>query len=278
MDPKKYFATARDVAEFLKEKVAIRPRLAVVLSGGLDAFVKGLSDTATLSFGEIPHFPPVQVEGHAGKIVFGRCAGVPLVALAGRYHYYEGHSPQEIVFPYFVFEKLGAKILITTNAVGGINRTFKPGDIMMVDDHINMMGVNPLIGLATQKKTDQFTSMVNAYDEDLKRLAMRAAKKAGVKLRRGVYVATSGPSYETKAEIKAFRKLGADAVGMSTVPEVIAANFLGLKVLSLSCIANPAADLHKGIMNHSEVLDSMASLAPRVVKLLRAVVEDIARL
>lgn len=276
MGSKEYFTVVSETAGFLKEKVKVRPKIIVILSGGLNAFVDDLSEKVTFFFGEIPHFPPVQVEGHAGKIVFGRYAGVPLVALAGRYHYYEGHSPQEIVFPYFVFEKLGARVLITTNAVGGINRTFKPGDIMMVDDHINMMGVNPLIGLATQKKTDQFTSMVNAYDEDLKRLAMRAAKKAGVELKRGVYVATSGPSYETKAEIKAFRKLGADAVGMSTVPEVIAANFLGLKVLSLSCIANPAADLHKGTMTHSEVLDSMASLAPRVVKLLRAVVEDIA--
>lgn len=276
MEPKKYFAAVDEAAGFLKEKIKVKPKIIVVLSGGLTAFADDLSEKTTFSFGRVPNFPPVQVEGHAGKIVFGRYAGVPLVVLAGRYHYYEGHPPQAIVFPHFVFAELGAKTLITTNAVGGINRAFKSGDVMMVDDHINMMGVNPLIGLAMKRKTDQFTSMVNAYDEGLKTIALCAAKKAGVRLKRGVYAATSGPSYETKAEIKALRKLGADAVGMSTVPEVIAANFLGLKVLSFSCIANKAADLHKGTMTHTEVLESMALLAPKMVKLLKTVVEEIA--
>lgn len=275
MDIKNYFVCVDEVADWLKEKIRIRPRITIVLSGGLEAFLKGLSEVTSIPFGDIPHFPPVRVEGHSGRVVFGRYADVPVVVMAGRYHCYEGHSPQAIVFPHFVFAKLGSKMLITTNAVGGVKRQFKPGDIMLVKDHINMMGVNPLIGLAVQRKTNQFTSMTNAYDEKLRAAAIRAAKKIGVKLRKGVYLASMGPSYETKAEIRAFRRMGADAVGMSTVPEVIAANFLGMSVLSFSCIANAAADLHRGKMSHTEVLDAMANLAPRMVRLLKATIEEI---
>ncbi|HPM41293.1 MAG TPA: purine-nucleoside phosphorylase, partial [bacterium] len=172
---------------------------------------------------------------------------------------------------------LGVGELVTTNAVGGVNASFAPGDIMLVEDHINMMGVNPLVGLAIQRKTDQFTGLTNAYDSKLREIAKSVAANLKIDLKKGVYLATSGPSYETKAEVRAFRQMGADAVGMSTVPEIIAANFLGLRCLTFSCIANPAADLHPGGMNHAEVLAAMNAMAPKMVALLRGVVKEIGR-
>ena len=275
MDLQSYFSHVDEAVAWLKARTSITPRIITILSGGLDAFADGLEDVCIVSSADIPHFPQAKAEGHSGKLVFGRHSGVGVVALVGRYHYYEGHPPQAVVFPYFALAGMGAKVLITTNAVGGVNPSLKPGDIMMVTDHINMMGINPLIGLAVQRRTDQFTSMTDAYDSGLRDLAQRVAKQLGMELKQGVYLATSGPSYETKAEIKAFRGMGADAVGMSTVPEVIAANFLGLRVLTFSCIANPAADLHEGEMTHDEVLAAMSALAPKMVELLKAVVEEI---
>lgn len=277
MDFSNYFQQVDEAAGWLAGKVKVRPRVAVVLSGGLGAFAEELSCREEVSAAEVPHFPRARAEGHAGKLVFGEHAGVPLVAMAGRFHYYEGHAPQSVVFPYFVLSKLGVGFLVTTNAVGGVNAGFSPGDIMLVEDHINMMGINPLIGIAIQRKSDQFTGLTDAYDSSLRRLAEDVAGKQGLPLKRGVYLATSGPSYETKAEIRAFRQMGADAVGMSTVPEIIAANFLGMRCLTFSCIANPAADLHSGTMNHAEVLAAMNAMAPKMVSLLRGVVEEIGR-
>ena len=272
MDIKAYYREVDEAADFLKQKVSIKPSIMVVLSGGLDDFVNGIEDSTIVSSSDVPNFPVSRAEGHSGKIIFGKLKGVPIVVLKGRYHYYEGHAPQTVVFPYFVMEKLGVKALITTNAVGGINKKFKAGDIMLVEDHINMMGINPLIGIALARSSNQFTNMTNAYDEGLREIATLAAKKLGIDIRKGVYLATSGPSYETKAEIKAYRQMGADAVGMSTVPSVLAANFLGMKVLTLSCIANLAADIHGGVMTHDEVLQTMNTLAPKVVNLLKELV------
>jgi len=277
MDYDTFFPKVDEAAAFLKQKTKIGPRVLVVLTGGLDEFVNGLEETTVLSCADIPNFPKTRVEGHAGKIIFGKWKGVPLAAMQGRYHYYEGHTPQAVVFPYFVFEKLGVKAVVTTNAVGGINSSFRPGDIMVVTDHINMMGTNPLIGIAIQRKTDQFTGMTNVYDTGLRELAFEAAKKEGLNLKTGTYMGVPGPSYETKAEIKMFRQLGADAIGMSTVFEVIACNFLKMKVLTFNCIANPAADLHKGEIHHEEVLRAMSKMEPKLVKLLRAVTEGIGK-
>ena len=278
MDPQSYFKHVDEAVAWLKKHTKKHtPQVITVLSGGLDSFADGLEDACIVSSADIPHFPRAKAEGHSGKLVFGRHGGVEVVALVGRYHYYEGHSPQAVVFPYFVLAGMGAGVLITTNAVGGVNPSLKPGDVMMVTDHINMMGINPLVGLAVQRGTDQFTSMTGAYDSGLRDLALRVAGRLGIELKQGVYLATSGPSYETKAEIGAFRKMGADAVGMSTIPEVIAANFLGLRVLTFSCIANPAADLHEGKMTHDEVLAAMNALAPKVVGLLQGIVEELGR-
>lgn len=275
MDLRTYFPDVDEAADWIRRKAPVAPHVAVVLSGGLGAFAEGLEGKHEIVAADVPHFPRSRAEGHAGKLVFGTCAGVPCVALAGRVHCYEGHAPQAVVFPTFVLAKLGVKALVTTNAVGGVNAGFKPGDIMMVEDHINMMGVNPLIGLAIQRATDQFTSLTDAYDAKLRKIAERVAAAQKLALRRGVYLATSGPSYETKAEVRAFRQMGADAVGMSTVPEIIAANFMGMRCLTFSCIANPAADLHIGTMTHAEVLAAMNAMAPKMVALLRGVVEAI---
>lgn len=277
MDLSSYFPNVDEAAGWLKKRVSAMPAMTVVLSGGLGEFIAGLKGKTEISSANIPHFSTARAEGHSGKIIFGEFKGVNLAVLVGRYHYYEGHSPQAVVFPHFVLAKLGSKILLNTNAVGGINKSYRPGDIMMIADHINFMGINPLIGVAIQRKTDQFPGLTNAYDSELRKLAKKTAKRLGLDIKEGVYVATCGPSYETKAEIAAFRVLGADAVGMSTVPEAIAANFLGMRVLAFSGIANPAADLHKGDMCHDEVLEAMNGLSPKMVRLLQGVIEDIGR-
>lgn len=275
MDTETFFNKVDSAAEWLEKRIKTAPKIAVVLSGGLQGFADGIEGAVQISSSEIPHFPTASAEGHLGRLIFGTLKGVPLVAFAGRYHFYEGHSPRAIVFPYFVMGKLGVKTLITTNAVGGINKSFKTGDIMMITDHINMMGFNPLVGLATQRKTDQFTDMTNAYDNGLRDVARKSAGRLKIDLKEGVYIAQSGPSYDTKAEVAAFRKLGVDAVGMSTIPEVIAANFLGIRVLSFSCIANPAADLHKGKMTHAEVLAEMNKAAPKIISLINEVIPQV---
>lgn len=277
MDLNKYYDCVDEAADCIKKKIKVKPRIAVILSAGLGLFTDDFSDVVKISSGEIPHYPLSKAEGHAGQLYFGHHSKASLAALAGRFHYYEGHPPQSVVFPYFVLARLGVKVLITTNAVGGINKAFKPGDIVVINDHINMMGINPLFGIATQRKKDQFTNMTNAYDVSLRKIAQDAADELDIELKSGVLVACMGPSYETKAEIRMFRQAGADVVGMSTVPEIIAANFLGMRCLAFSCIANCAADLHEGEMSHAEVLATMNALAPKMVTLLTGVVKKIGK-
>lgn len=271
--PTKYFDRVNEAKKYLEGKIMIKPRIMLVLSGGIQEFVEKIEEPITVCAADIPHFPRATAEGHSGKMIFGRINGTPLVAFQGRFHYYEGHKMEDVIFPTFVMNSLGAKTLVVTNATGGINGSFKPGDIMLINDHINFMGVNPLIGIATQRDVDQFTDMTNAYTAKLQVLARDAARDSGVELKEGVYVATSGPSYETKSEVKMLRMLGADAVGMSVIPEVTTANFLKMETLGFSCIANQAADLHPGGMNHHEVLAAMKAMEGKLVKLLLAVVE-----
>jgi purine-nucleoside phosphorylase len=275
MQKENFFERVDEAAQWIAERTDVKPKIAVVLSAGLQGLTEGIVNPRNFMSSDIPHFPATRVEGHKGALSFGAIEGVPLAAMSGRFHFYEGHEPHDVVFPFFVLAQMGVKYLITTNAVGGVNRKFRPGELMLVSDHINMMGINPLVGISVQRPTNQFTSLVNAYDEDLRCMAREVAKKVGLTLHEGVYLATSGPSYETKAEIAAFRKLGADAVGMSTVPEVIAANFLNMKVLSLSCIANPAADLHEGEMAHAAILEAMNALAPKAVAMLEGIIKGL---
>ncbi|OGQ44588.1 MAG: hypothetical protein A3H42_04095, partial [Deltaproteobacteria bacterium RIFCSPLOWO2_02_FULL_46_8] len=239
--------------------------------GGLSSFVENLKDPKSLKSVNIPHFPKPKAEGHAGEVIFGNWNSLPVAVLKGRSHFYEGLTPQEVVYPYFVLNELGAKLLVTTNAVGGIRSDLEAGDIMVVEDQINMMGTSPLIGLSVQRSENQFLSMQKAFDPELIALTESVAKKQKIKLKRGVFLGTTGPNYETPAEIKAFRNLGADSIGMSTVFEVIAARFLKLRVLALNIITNPSADRHMGEMKHSEVLSAMQKAEAKVLKLLEGI-------
>lgn len=275
MNIQAYFEHVAAAAKFLRGKTKSAPKAVVVLSGGMEGFVAAMTDTVEVSAKDVPHFSTTRVEGHAGKLTFGEYAGVPLVAMQGRYHYYEGHTPQDVVFPYFVMNALGATHAITTNAVGGITETLNVGDILVVTDHINMMGTNPLIGLAMSRTTNQFTSMQDAYSKELRELAHNVANTEGIALKDGIYLGTPGPSYETPAEIRMFRKMGADSVGMSTVFETIACNFLGMKVLTLNCISNVSADRFVGVMDHDHVIRAMKDMQPKVVKLLQGVVNQL---
>src|SRR3989338_4342323 len=270
-----YFPHVREASEWFKKRIKITPRVVVVLSGGLDPFIEGLSEKTTFVAGDIPHFPVSRVEGHAGKLHIGTYQGVPLIAMQGRQHYYEGYTPQQIVFPYFVFNQLGATFLITTNAVGGINFALEAGDIMMVTDHLNLMEDNPLRGIAIQRQFDQFTSMIDAYDPALRELAQKIAMKEKMTLKEGIFAGVSGPNYETPAEIRMLRALGADAVGMSTVFEVIAARFLAMRVLTFNAIANPAADRHECPMSHTNILQAMEAMSPKLVRLLQEIVASL---
>lgn len=268
---KNYFNHVAESAEFLKKNISQPPEIILVLSGGLSSFVGDLKDPKSLKSVDIPHFPKPKAEGHSGEVIFGNWNSLPIAVLKGRSHFYEGLTPQEVVYPYFVLNQLGAKFLVTTNAVGGIRNDLDAGDIMVVEDQINMMGTNPLIGLSVQRSQNQFPSMQKAFDPELIALTSLVAKKQKIKLKKGVFLGTTGPNYETPAEIKAFRNLGADSIGMSTVFEVIAARFLNIRVLALNIITNPSADRHTGEMKHSEVLSAMQKAEAKVLKLLEGI-------
>ncbi len=262
----------REAADAVLSRTALRPRIGVVLGSGLGAFAAALEQAATVPFGEIPHFPTSTVEGHGGALVVGLCAGVPVVVSKGRVHLYEGYSLQDVVFPVRVLGQLGVDTLLVTNAAGAINPLYEPGDLMIIEDHLNLLG-NPLVGPNEAALGPRFPDMSGAYDRALSDLAETACRAVGVRAHRGVYVAMSGPSYETPAEIRMTRVLGADAVGMSTVPEVIAGRHMGMRVVGLSCLTNRAAGVSDGILDHREVL----ATAERVQSALLAVLTRIVR-
>lgn len=245
-----------------------RPPLAIVLGSGFQRVLRELEDGRRIPYSRLPGFPPTGVSGHAGELWEGRLGGTPVLVLSGRAHFYEGHSMGQVTFAVRALAAFGVRDLLLTNAAGGINPRFRPGALMLLCDHINFMGTNPLRGPATPGRP-QFVDLTRAYDPELGALLERAGRRCGVRLRRGVYLAVCGPSYETPAEIRAFRRLGADAVGMSTVPEVIVARQCGLRVAALSCITNPAAGLSRHPLSHEEVLETgrrVQSLAARLLK------------
>lgn len=259
-----YFNQVAESATYLSERVGKEPKLLIVLTAGIKGPLDQLEDRIEINSSEIPHFPIARAQGHDGKLIFGKLDGVEIVLMKGRYHFYEGLTAQEVVFPYFVLNKLGVKSVITMNAVGGIRKDLDVGDIMIVKDHINLLGDNPLKGIAIQRSHDQFTDMTSAYDREYQDIARDLASKDQTDLKEGVYLAVSGPNYETKAEIGMMRALGADFVGMSTVFEVIASKFLGMRVLAFSLITNPAADRHQGGMSHHEVLEALDRMSLKV--------------
>ncbi|MEI6082801.1 MAG: purine-nucleoside phosphorylase [Verrucomicrobiota bacterium] len=246
--------------EFLESKLTgFKPEVALIVGSGLGGVTAALTKPVTIPYTDIPGFPQPRVAGHAGKLLAGELGGKRLLIFSGRFHHYEGRPVSELVAPVKVAAALGAKTLIVTNAAGGINPTFNPGDLMIIDDHINLMGINPLIGEPT------FIDMTQAYSL---RLREKLATAGGPSIRRGVYLATAGPSYETPAEIRAFGRLGADAVGMSTVPEVIMARYQNIEVAGLSCITNLAAGISGKKLSHAEVLEVGQASQAKLAKLL----------
>lgn len=241
--------------EYLQAKGFGRPKLALILGSGLGTLANELEDSVVAPYDEIPGFASSTVAGHAGRLVYGSLDGVPVVAMQGRFHLYEGHSQRQIVFPVWTFAALGAETLVVTNAAGGLNPQFAIGDLMLITDHINYTGHNPLVGPNPDRFGPRFPDMSRAYTPELQDICRETAIQLNITLQQGVYLAVSGPSYETPGEIKSFRCLGADAVGMSTVPEVIAATHAGLEVLGISCITNMAAGLGAARLDHSEVIE-----------------------
>ena len=249
------------------------PKVGIVLGSGLGDFAETLTETKVIPYSKIPHFATSSVEGHKGNLVFGKVEGVPLICQQGRFHYYEGHSLEQVVFPVRLMAHLGVKLVIVTNAAGAVNASLQPGDLMVIRDHINFLGTNPLIGPHEEKLGPRFPDMSEAYPEKLRRLAKEVAKEQGISLREGVYLATTGPSYETPAEIRMFRLLGADAVGMSTVPEVIALRQRGIPVLGISCITNMAAGILPTPLSHKEVMET----GKKVQKVFQALILGVLR-
>lgn len=245
----------------------LRPQLALVLGSGFGPVLQKLTEANRISYSQLPGFPKPGVAGHAGELLLGKLGGTPVLVLNGRAHYYEGHAMEQVTLGIRTLAALGVKDVLLTNAAGGINRKFRAGDFMLLTDHINLMGVNPLRG-PTPEGLPRFVDLTQAYDPALRGLLVKAAQTTKVKLQRGVYLAVSGPTYETPAEIRAFSRLGADAVGMSTVPETIVARQHGLRVAALSCITNLGAGISKAALSHEEVLETAERVKPTAAKLL----------
>ena len=257
----------------LRDRAGAVPDVAIVLGSGLGDFADTLSAPTVLPYSDIPGWPSSAVIGHAGKLVVGtHASGARVAALAGRAHLYEGHAVSRAVFGVRATVRWGVPNVILTNAAGGINTAFTQGALMLIEDHINLLGTNPLVGPNDEALGPRFPDMTYVYDRDLRALALDAAAAAGVPLQRGVYLATLGPSYETPAEIRAFRTMGADAVGMSTVPEAIAARDMGAAVLGISCITNPAAGVVDEPLRHDDVMETAARVRGQFIALLDAVV------
>jgi purine-nucleoside phosphorylase len=270
----------QDLAEAVKliqAKTPLRPRVGLVLGSGLGAFAKSLEQATAIPFGEIPHFPTSTAIGHKGELLIGLNQGVPVAVMNGRVHHYEGYTLQQVVFPVRVLAKMGVKVVVMTNAAGSVNVNYKPGELMVIEDHINYMGSNPLIGPNEETLGPRFFDMTEPYDTRLREIAEKACWKAGVTVRKGIYIAFTGPSYETSAEIRMSRALGADAVGMSTVPETIAARHMGVRVLGISCITNMAAGVLKKPLDHREVLDVGEKVKSGLMDVLSRIIVEAAK-
>jgi purine-nucleoside phosphorylase len=259
----KEHGTPQVAATRLKQISSLRPTLAIVLGSGFHHVLSELRVEKKIPFTKIPGFQVPSVGGHAGELYFGKLGGTPVLVLSGRAHFYEGHSMEQVTFPIRVLAEFGVRDLLLTNAAGGINSGFRRGDFMVLTDHINFMGTNPLRG------TPHFVDLTRVYDPKLSALLFRAGKSCNLRLRRGIYLAVSGPSYETPAEIRAFARLGAHAVGMSTVPEAMVARQCGLNVAAISCITNLAAGISKEKLSHAEVLETAEQVKTLAAKLLK---------
>jgi len=262
-------------ADFIQSRITVQPRIAIVLGSGLGAFADTLDNSSVIPYSEIPGWPQSTAIGHAGKFVAGMSNGVPVAVLAGRAHLYEGYTARDAVYGIRALDLLGINTVVLTNAAGGVNKDYSPGDLVLIADHINLLGQNPLTGPNDDSIGPRFPDMSEAYSKHLRELAKEAGKAIGVELKEGIYAAVPGPNYETPAEIRYLRSIGADLVGMSTVPETIAANHAGIRVLGISCVTNHAAGVVEGKLDHKEVLEVGERMKGTLIDLLRRIVPAI---
>jgi purine-nucleoside phosphorylase len=270
------FERAGKAADFIFSQTSLRPRIALVLGSGLGAFADEFAGATKIPYAKIPHFPRSTAIGHAGKLVVGNVGAIPVAGMQGRVHLYEGYSAKEVAFPIRVFARMGVKAVILTNAAGGIKHEFSQGRLVAISDHINLQGVNPLTGPNDERFGLRFHDMTAAYDKRFREMTVGEANRLGIGMYEGVYAALLGPSYETPAEIRYLRAIGADLVGMSTVPEVIAARHSGIRVLGISCVTNAAAGILDQPLNHLEVLETAERVKGQFIGLLKAVIPQIA--
>ncbi|PYV44058.1 MAG: purine-nucleoside phosphorylase [Acidobacteria bacterium] len=277
-----YCAQVFEAVDHIRKSLAAykinRVELSILLGSGLGDFADTLQARRSISFSSIPHFPSPSVAGHSGRLVFGETEAVPICCLQGRVHYYEGHDMRAVTFPVRVLGALGIKRLIVTNAAGGLHSNWKAGDLMLIRDHVSLFMPNPLLGPNLHMFGPRFPDMSECYSKTLRQLAVKCARKIRLKLRQGIYAAVSGPSYETPAEIKMLRKMGADAVGMSTVPEAIVARHMGMECLGISIITNLAAGISRSRLSHQEVLETAQRIKPKLTKFLNSLFHEISRL
>ncbi|AMA73673.1 purine-nucleoside phosphorylase [Aneurinibacillus sp. XH2] len=266
-----YVANLKDAAEYIQSHISVKPEIGLILGSGLGVLADEIEDTVCLSYHKIPHFPVSTVEGHKGQLVIGTLEGKNVVAMQGRFHYYEGYSMKQVTFPVYVMKLLGVHSVVITNACGGMNRTFAPGDLMIIEDHINFTGAHPLIGPNIEEFGPRFPDMSEAYAKEYIHLAQETAKELGISIQRGVYVGISGPSYMTPAELTILARSGGDAVGMSTVPEVIVARHASLKVLGISCVTDMAIGEELEPLTHEQVVEVANRTRPKLISLLKAV-------
>ncbi len=269
-----FYEKVKESAQFIQGRTSLRPTTGIILGSGLGSLVDIMEERAVIPYTEIPNFPRSHVAGHAGNLVIGRIGQEIIAAMQGRFHYYEGFTMKEVTYPIYVMKLLGIENLIVTNACGGINRDFEPGDLMILTDYINMLGNNSLIGENDERFGVRFPDMSEAYAKELIRKAEKTAEKLGISCKKGVYAIFSGPCYETAAEIRAYERLGADAIGMSTVPETIAANYLGMKVLGIACITNMATGIAKTKHSHEEVMRIAGESSEKLCSWVRQLLLD----
>jgi len=270
------FERAEAAASFIFSKTALRPKIALVLGSGLGAFANEFASATKISYAEIAHFPKSTAIGHAGQLVIGTVGEIPVAGMQGRVHLYEGYSTKEVTFPIRVFARMGVKAVILTNAAGGIKREFTQGELVVIKDHINLQGANPLTGPNDDRFGPRFPDMTVSYDRRFREITVGAGNRNGIGLYEGVYAALPGPSYETPAEIRYLKTIGADLVGMSTVPEVIAARHSGMRVLGISCVTNAAAGILDQPLDHKEVLETGERVRGQFIALLKIVIPRIA--
>jgi purine-nucleoside phosphorylase len=271
------FTRAESAAAFLLSQTPLRPKVGLVLGSGLGSFADDLSSAARIPYASIPSFPHSTAVGHAGQMVIGKASDTPVAAMQGRVHLYEGYSAQEAAFPTRVLARMGIRALILTNAAGGINLQYGQGALVVLTDHINLQGDNPLVGANDERFGPRFPDMTQAYWKPYREMVLEESRKLGKQIFQGVYAALRGPSYETPAEIRYLRTIGADLVGMSTVPEAIVASHMGMRVLAISCVTNMAAGILDQVINHQEVLETGERVKGDFVALLRAVLPRIAK-